>query len=110
MDGESPRVLVAEPHELSAILLRRMLELRGYVVEIADSAAAVRAAIADQPYARVFVDAALLPDVRGVVDPGTVIATTARLRTAIEPALHGTGITRLLTKPIHAAALGAALS
>ena len=99
MDGDSPRVLVVEPHRLSALLLRRLLELRGYVVEVADSSAA--AAIAERPYAHVFVDAALLASVRGH-DPATVIATTARLRNAIEPTLAGTGVTRLLTKPIRA--------
>ena len=62
--GSFPRVLVAEDNELNQILALRMLERRGYQVDVVEDGRRALAALASDSYAAVLMDCQM-PDVSG---------------------------------------------
>lgn len=97
------RVLICESNELSALKLRRLLELRGHapaVVTLDEALARIEADACD----RLLIDAQLVPSTR--LDTSVIALSSSSSPAAASRAV---GIARCLAKPVRAAELWAAL-
>ena len=97
------KVLICESNELSALKLRRLLELRGHapaVVTLDEALARIEAAACD----RLLIDAQLVPSTR--LDTSVIALSSSSSPAA---ACRAVGIARCLAKPVRAAELWAAL-
>lgn len=104
--GRAPlKVLICESNELSALKLRRLLELRGHapaLVTLDEAIARIDADACD----RLLIDAQLVPSTRLRT---SVIALSSSSSPAAEHACRAAGIAKCLAKPVLAAELWAAL-
>ncbi|MEO6776782.1 MAG: hypothetical protein ABI467_27850 [Kofleriaceae bacterium] len=100
------RVLICESNELSGLMLRRLLELRGHVPALVTLDEAL-ARIDSHACDRLLIDTQLVPSTP--LEGTSVIALTSALRRTAEPACRAAGIATCLSKPVLAAELWAAL-
>ena len=97
------KVLICESNELSALKLRRLLELRGHapaVVTLDEALARIEAGVCD----RLLIDAQLVPATP--LDTSVIALSSSSSPAA---ACHAVGIATCLAKPVLPAELWAAL-
>ena len=102
------RVLICESNQLSGLLLRRLLELRGHapaLVTLDQALAMVDAHACD----RLLIDTHLLPATPERFEGTSVIALTSSSARTADEVCRAAGIATCLSKPVLAAELWAAL-
>ena len=107
------RILICESNALSAILLRRLFELRGHVAKLATTVDQASAAMAVGTFDRLVIDTHLVTnDTERILDRferGAVIALTTLSARDADAACSAAGIATYLSKPVVASQLWAAL-